>query len=185
MARYVTLSSHQEMLATAVALIVASGLAVGHVQAETVDTSAAQALAAPATAQIAKRAAEAAATPKLNEQHVTCMAKVVHHEAANQPREGQIAVAHVLVNRVKAGFGDHVCAVANQKGQFFALKAYHPDRDSHSWSQAVGVARAVLAGEVRDHSNGALFFHANWARLNGFFRTRTRVAQVEDHDFFR
>ena len=34
---------------------------------------------------------------------VECMAKVVLHEAANQPREGKIAVAQTLVNRLKAG----------------------------------------------------------------------------------
>ena len=189
MASFVTQSSHHQMLAAAAALLVASGLAIGHVQAETVNNRSVQALAAttpdPATVAASVVAAEAAAAPKLNERQVTCVAKVVHHEAANQPREGQIAVAHVLVNRVKAGFADHVCAAANQKGQFFQLKSYHPNKDSRSWAAAVDVARAVLAGEVDDPSNGALFFHANWARLDSFFRTRTRVARVEDHDFFR
>jgi spore germination cell wall hydrolase CwlJ-like protein len=175
------------MLAAAAAMSVAL-VGIGHVQAETMNnqTAAALAVTAPAPEAAAARVmAEDATTPALDERHVTCVAKVVHHEAANQPRKGQIAVAHVLVNRVKEGFADDVCAVANQPGQFFRLSRYHPDRTSAEWAEAVAVARAVLSGEARDHSNGALFFHANWARLNGFFRTRTQVARVKDHSFFR
>jgi spore germination cell wall hydrolase CwlJ-like protein len=188
MARNVTFTPRHQMLATAVAMIAALGVGIGHVQAETVNNETARALAAtpPAPEAAAARViAEETAAPKLNERHVTCVAKVVHHEAANQPRKGQIAVAHVLVNRVKKGFGDDVCDVANQPGQFFRLSRYKPNRNTAEWAEAVDVARAVLAGEVRDHSNGALFFHANWAKLNGFFRTRTKVARVEDHTFFR
>mgnify|MGYP002777803604 CR=1 FL=1 len=179
------------MLAAAAAMIAALGVGIGHVQAETVNSQTAETLAALAPAPTAAEraaaiaAAEASAIQQIDERHITCVAKVVHHEAANQPKKGQIAVAHVLVNRVKEGFGDDVCAVANQPGQFFRLNRYHPDRKSADWAQAVDVARAVLAGETRDHSNGALFFHANWAKLNGFFRTRTKVARVEDHSFFR
>jgi spore germination cell wall hydrolase CwlJ-like protein len=196
MASDVTLPPHHQMLAAAAALIVASGLAIGHVQAETVKTqtgdaqanvpAAPEAVAARVIADDAAAVAKAAEqSAALNERHVNCVAKVVHHEAANQPKTGQIAVAHVLVNRVKAGFADHVCAVANQKGQFFPLHSYHPNKDSRSWAAAVAVARDVLAGKAPDHSNGALFFHANWARLDGFFRTRTKVARVEDHSFYR
>ena len=113
------------------------------------------------------------------------MAKVVHHEAANQPRKGQIAVAQVLVNRVKQGFGDDVCDVANQPGQFFRLSRYHPDRKSPTWAAAMTVARTVLAGQARDWSRGALYFHANWAKPDGFFRGRKKLARLEDHDFYR
>jgi len=56
---------------------------------------------------------------------VECMAKVVLHEAGNQPREGKVAVAQTLVNRLKAGrFGDTICGVANQKGQFFHVASF-------------------------------------------------------------
>ncbi len=178
------------MLAAAAAVLFTSGMAIAHAS-NTPFTAAADrpivAVPAPPVQiePVAAVKAEPTAEPKLDPRAVTCIAKVVHHEAANQQRKGQIAVAHVLVNRVKAGFADHVCAVANQRGQFFPLNSYHPDKRSAEWADAVDVARDVLAGEVRDHSNGALFFHANWARLDSFFRTRTKVARLEDHDFFR
>lgn len=184
MVELVTLSPRHQTLAAASAVLLVSTLAIAHASATT--TPIANQIKAPAAVAALPADTEVfAATPPIDSRAVNCMAKVVHHEAGNQPREGKIAVAHVLMNRVKAGFADHVCAVANQRGQFFRLSAYHPDKTSAGWAQAVDVARDVLAGEVRDHSNGALFFHANWARLDGFFRTRTKVARLDDHDFYR
>lgn len=117
-----------------------------------------------------------------------CMAKVVHHEARNQPRAGQIAVAQTLLNRIKAGrFGETVCQVANQRGQFFDTAAYRPSQDSDTWANAIDVARAVLRGdaEVSGVAHGAMFFRAASHRANGFFRGRERVGAIGDHIFYR
>lgn len=117
---------------------------------------------------------------------VECMAKVVLHEAANQPREGKIAVAQTLVNRLKAGrFGDTICAVANQKGQFFHIAGFHPRRGSDGWQEAVEIAHEVLAGEADPVAPGAMFFRASYAPANAFFRKRERVATVGAHIFYR
>lgn len=116
---------------------------------------------------------------------LVCIAKVIHHEAGNQPRHGQIAVAQVLLNRVDAGFGRHVCEVANQPGQFFRLSRYKPNRRSATWAQAMDVAHRVMAGDAPDHARGALFFRAAWSRPNRFFRTRTKVVRLDDHIFYR
>jgi len=117
---------------------------------------------------------------------VECMAKVVMHEAANQPREGKVAVAQTLVNRLKAGrFGDSICAVANQKGQFFHIASFRPRRDSNGWQEAVEVAHDVLAGNADPVAPGAMYFRASYARTNAFFRTRERVAAVGAHVFYR
>jgi len=118
---------------------------------------------------------------------VECMAKVVLHEAANQPREGKIAVAQTLVNRLKAGgrFGDTICGVVNQKGQYFRISSFHPRKDSDGWQEAVEVAHDVLAGETQPVAPGAMYFRASYARTNAFFRTRERVATVGAHVFYR
>jgi spore germination cell wall hydrolase CwlJ-like protein len=169
-----------QMQAAVAAVLLASGLALGHVAAQTPEPVAVAPVATPAPP-----VADEPEPIKLNERHVNCVAKIVHHEAGNQPREGKIAVAHVLLNRVKKGFGDNVCAVAKQPGQFFRIDRYHPDRKSDGWAEAVDVARDVLAGEARDWSKGALYFHANWAKPDRFFRSRTKVARLDDHDFYR
>ena len=45
-----------------------------------------------------------------------CMAKVVHHEAANQSLKGQLAVAQLILNRVKSPlFPKSICAVVKSR----------------------------------------------------------------------
>ncbi|WP_353197887.1 cell wall hydrolase [Sandarakinorhabdus sp.] len=184
------------MLAASAAIVMTSGLALNHVAAQPspgqeadIAPPIATAAAAPQSEAAAQDAADQApepdARPRLDPRQINCIAKVVHHEAGNQPREGQIAVAHVMVNRVKRGFGDDVCDVANQPGQFFRLSRYHPNRNTAAWAAAVDVARTVLSGSTRDYSKGALYFHANWAKPDRFFRGRTKLTRLEDHDFYR
>lgn len=116
-----------------------------------------------------------------------CMAKVIMHEAANQPRSGQLAVAQLIMNRVgQERFGETVCEVVNQPGQFFRTSSYHPRRDSDRWSNAVEVAREAIEGDGEQVvQGGALFYHASYQSPNAFFRTRTRLSTVGDHIFYR
>ena len=133
-------------------------------------------------------ASEAApATASVDAKSVECMAKVVMHEAGNQPREGKIAVAQTLVNRLKAGgrFGDSICGIVNQKGQYFRIASFHPRKDSDGWQEAVEVAHDVLAGRTDPVAPGAMYFRASYAPTNAFFRTRERVATVGAHVFYR
>jgi N-acetylmuramoyl-L-alanine amidase len=117
---------------------------------------------------------------------LVCMAKVVLHEAGNQPRSGKVAVAQTLVNRLRDGrFGGSICGVANQPGQYFNLSRFNPRRDSDAWADAMDVAGDVLRGEPDAVAPGAMFFRANYAPANSFFRGRKRVAEVGAHVFYR
>lgn len=130
--------------------------------------------------------AETSARSTVSDAEIECVAKVVHHEAGNQSRDGQLAVAHVMINRSRSQlFPSDVCGVANQPRQFFNLASYNPRRDTAMWRSAMEVATAALNGESEDTSQGAMFFHAAYARPDGFFRTRKRVVQLEDHIFYR
>ncbi|MEI6486772.1 MAG: cell wall hydrolase [Sphingomonadales bacterium] len=174
----------RQIQAACAAVALTAALAISHVGFARPTEPDAPRLAAPAGPAPSQSLADTTQI-KINPRHVTCMAKVVHHEAGNQPREGKIAVAQVLLNRVRQGFGSNVCDVANQPGQFFRLSRYNPNRKSAGWAEAVAIARTVMTGDVRDVTKGALYFHANWARPNSFFRGRTKVARLEDHDFYR
>ena len=118
---------------------------------------------------------------------IECLAKVVHHEAANQSEKGQLAVAQLVMNRVEDGgrFGDSVCAVVNQRGQFFNTGSYHPDRSSGQWASAVKVSRDAIEHVSPEVMPGALFYHAAYQAPPRFFRTRQRLAVLEDHIFYR
>jgi len=115
-----------------------------------------------------------------------CMAKVVYHEAANQSRDGQLAVAQLIMNRVQSGrFPTTICGVANQRGQFFHTASYNPPEDSPRWAEAIEVSREARDGSSRDVSGGAIFYHAAYQPASAFFRTRPRVMRLGDHIFYR
>ena len=113
---------------------------------------------------------------------LTCLAKIVLHEAGNQSRTGQLAVAQVVMNRVHSGrFASTICGVAMQRGQFFNVHAYNPRHDTR-WFQALEVARQARDGNAEPVMQGALFFHAAYA---GPFRGRTRLGRIGGHIFYR
>ncbi len=129
--------------------------------------------------------ADPAATAKLDAE-LECMAKVVVHEAGNQSRRGQLAVAQLIMNRIESGrFPATACGVANQPGQFFRTASYNPPRNSPTWASAVEVAREARAGASEKVVPGALFFQAAYASTSSFFRSRQRVATLGDHIFYR
>lgn len=132
-----------------------------------------------------KEAVATSAGSKADRQ-LECMAKVVHHEAANQPRSGQLAVAQLVMNRVgQDRFGASICEVVNQPGQFFRTASYNPRRDTDRWATAIEVSRQAMAGNGDQVVPGAVFYHAASQAPNRFFRTRQRISMVGDHVFYR
>lgn len=134
----------------------------------------------PAPAPVAA-AQVADARPAPARHHVECVAKVILHEARDEPRPGRIAVAQVIRARIRDGrFAADACGVTRQRGQFFDIDAFSPPRNAH-WDDAVAVASETLAGDGPDLVPGALFFHARHKPMVG----RTRVGQIGGHVFYR
>ena len=119
--------------------------------------------------------------PRPDLRQVECIAKVIIHEAGNQPLQGRVAVAQVIRNRIKAGFGGDACAVVKQHGQFFDVDAYDPPRVGTGWAEATAIAARTLDGAGDEVAPGALFFHAAYSAMPA----RVRVAQIGDHIFYR
>ena len=142
--------------------------------------------AAPEEADVPEAPAPTPPASQVVDAELTCLAKVVVHEAGNQPRAGQLAVAQVVMNRVndpRGRFGRTICGVIMQRGQFFNVHAYNPSRTNARWRTAVEVAREARDGNSEQVMNGALFFHAAYANVN--FRGRTRVGRLAGHVFYR
>jgi spore germination cell wall hydrolase CwlJ-like protein len=113
------------------------------------------------------------------------MAKVVHHEAANQPLQGQLAVAQLILNRTTAdGFAKTICGVVNQPGQFFHIARYRAPRKDPRWATAVAIARIARDGALEPVAPGALYYHANYVKPSWMMK-RVRVAQIGAHIFYR
>ncbi|HEX8217155.1 MAG TPA: cell wall hydrolase [Allosphingosinicella sp.] len=137
--------------------------------------------AAPATAAPEPARPAAAPTAALDAE-LTCLTRVILYEAGAESRSGQLAVAQVVLNRVRSGrFPRTICGVINQRGQFSAIRSYQPRRDAR-WNRALAIARSARAGERVPSIGNALFFHA--ARVRPF-SGRTRVARLGGHVFYR
>lgn len=113
---------------------------------------------------------------------IECVAKVIVHEAGNQMRRGQIAVAQVIRTRMqKMGIAKDACRVVNQPGQFFNIGHFKPDRNSAQWHNALAIAAQTLRGEGKDVVPGAMFFRTPARPMKG----RIRLTQIEGHVFYR
>ena len=115
--------------------------------------------------------------PGIDPQQHECLALNIYHEARGEVEEGQIAVAHVTMNRVEHSyFPDTVCDVVHQarydrrgnpirhQCQFSWYCDGRSDRvrDEEAWQTAREIAFQVMTGEIEDVSNGATFYHATW-----------------------
>jgi N-acetylmuramoyl-L-alanine amidase len=116
---------------------------------------------------------------------VECMARAVYREAANQALSGQLAVAQVILNRVKSGaYPSSVCGVVDQPGQFSRGPVSPLMASAKPWSAAVAIALIAQEQRFPQIAPGALFFHAASMRP-AWSGERERVAQIGDHIFYR
>ena len=75
------------------------------------------------------------------------LAKILYLEAGNQPYEGKVAVATVIMNRVKSSsFPDSIMGVISQSGQFepYGSGKFNKTSDSTVPSECINIAYNVL-----------------------------------------
>ncbi len=122
-----------------------------------------------------------------------CLALAVYFEARGEPREGKEAVAYVVLNRAReAQFPGGVCQVVQQGGeqrpcQFGWWCDGRSDKPApgRMWESSQDVAREVLAGQVEDPTQGALYFLRVKAREPTWAERLTRLARIGGHVFYR
>jgi spore germination cell wall hydrolase CwlJ-like protein len=128
--------------------------------------------------------------PALAEENkqVQCIAESIYHEANNQPLNGKIAVANVIMNRVNSGkFPTTPCGVVNQKYgnkcQFSWVCTKSRIKDIKSYKNALNIAELVYSGS-NDVTNGAIYFHLR--KLHPSWSKRLQITVViADHVFLR
>ena len=132
---------------------------------------------------------------------VICLALNVYHEAKNQSFIGQVAVAQVVMNRVKDNrYPNNICDVVKQgltykwntsipirnKCQFSWYCDGKPDRpiNKQAWFKAKQVASIVLDGSMVDFTEGSTHYHAHYV-YPSWRKTKTKVARIDSHIFYR
>lgn len=115
-----------------------------------------------------------------------CLASAVYFESRGEPLEGQLAVAEVVLNRVRSGrFRSTICDVVTQPSQFsFVRGGRIPEapRASAAWARAVAIARIAMDDLHDVTGDDSLFFHATYVRPNW---GRPRIARIGNHIFYR
>jgi len=121
-------------------------------------------------------------------EQMRCLAGAVYFEARGEPLAGQLAVAQVIINRTEDGrFPRSYCGVVAQPGQFSFMRGRRMPairEGSAAWERAVAVAHIADKGLWESEAGRAVFFHARYVKP-GWTRTKTRLAQIDTHIFYR
>lgn len=122
-----------------------------------------------------------------------CLALNIYHEARGESREGRVAVAQVVLNRVRdRRFPNDICTVVKQ-GPLPPRRDCHfswwcdgrSDRpaDLQAWAESKAIAEDVLAGRDGDPTGGALWYHAE--TVSPKWRTAlVPAAKIGRHEFY-
>ena len=115
-----------------------------------------------------------------NESETYLLGRLVHGEARGEPYVGKVAVAAVVLNRVKSpSFPNTISGVIYQSGAFDAVSDGQinltPDEDS------LRAARDALNGW--DPTGGCLYYYNPATATNGWIWSRTVQLSIGKHNF--
>jgi spore germination cell wall hydrolase CwlJ-like protein len=140
---------------------------------------------APVTAESLAALVAATPPPADMDPELRCLAGTVYFESRGESLVGQLAVAHVVINRAQSGrFPKSLCGVVHQRSQFsFVRGGKMPAiREGAQWNNAIAIAQIARDGSWKNHAPGALFFHARYVSPGW---RKTRIAQIDNHIFYR
>lgn len=121
-----------------------------------------------------------AKTHNMSENDIRLMANAVYGEARGEPYEGQVAVAAVILNRVKSpNFPDTVSGVIFQPGAFTAVA------DGQIWLTPNETARKAVIDAINgwDPTGGCLYYFNPATATSKWIWTRPQVKQIGKHIF--
>ncbi|SEP83375.1 Cell Wall Hydrolase [Devosia sp. YR412] len=129
-----------------------------------------------------------------NEKELWCLATAVYFEARGESYRGQVAVAQVVLNRVKDHrYPDTICGVVfqNQSRRNSCQFSFACDgipeviNDSKSWAQAQDIAQRFTAGELYlTEVADATHYHATYVSP-AWAPRMTKVTQIGLHVFYK
>ena len=130
--------------------------------------------------------AVAAQSGAVDDEHLRCLASAVYFESQGEPLAGQLAVAQVILNRIRSGrYAADACGVIRQRGQFgFVRGGAIPvvDATRSAFRTAVAVAKVAMTRAWQTSAAAeALFFNGVRAARVG----SRRIATIGNHAFYR
>ncbi len=135
---------------------------------------------------------------KLADGERLCLAQAIYHEARGESREGQLAVANVIINRAMSKkYPSTICGVVFQnadKGRYKCQFTFACDgrsdmgRERNAWNRSIKMAEDAFYEFQRGERpgvvpNSVLFYHTT-AVAPKWSRTFNRVAAIGSHVFY-
>jgi spore germination cell wall hydrolase CwlJ-like protein len=166
---------------------------------ESVDVTAQPKLtAAVLTAYAAESFQPTAKKVKLAEGEKLCLAQAIYHEARGESREGQLAVANVIINRAMSKkYPSTICGVVFQnadRGRYKCQFTFACDgrsdmgRERGAWNRSIKMAEDAFYEFQKGERpgvvpNSVLFYHTT-AVAPRWSHTFNRVAAIGSHVFY-
>ncbi|MGO8951985.1 MAG: cell wall hydrolase [Rhodomicrobium sp.] len=123
-----------------------------------------------------------------------CMATAIYFEARDEPVKGQLAVAQVIMNRIRSPFYPKtICGVVyqgerNRHGCQFSFTCTgkrNSVKEKPEWATAVKLAKQVIAGEVwLDEVGYATHYHATYVHPP-WRHELIQITQIGGHIFYK
>ncbi len=119
------------------------------------------------------------------------LACLVHSEAGTQSYEGKLAVANIVLNRVKSSkYGGSIKSVIYQPGQFSVAKSgslakqlsNYDNYSSNSQQLSIKAAKAALEGS--NNIGSRLYFHSYKAAVRKGYDKKETSVKLGDHLFW-
>ena len=133
-----------------------------------------------------------AQNPAEQDRAVRCLTDAIYYEAANEPIQGQRAVAQVVVNRVRdKHFPKSVCGVVyegweRRTGCQFSFVCDGSIRrrraDPAAWERLRPIAAAALNGAIVPEVGTATHYYATYVRPN-WLRSVAQITEIGKHVF--
>lgn len=130
---------------------------------------------------------------QVDQKSLQCLAQALYFEARGESRDGQVAVAEVILNRVDSRrYPATVCSVVRQGAKkrnacqfsFACDGRAEKIHNRAAYSRATDIARSMLAGKDRDLTGGATHFHTT-AVSPSWSRKLKRTTKIGSHIFYR
>lgn len=123
---------------------------------------------------------------------ITCLARAIYWEANRKDNAEMEAIAHVVMNRLgHKGFPNTVCGVVKQGHEQGACQFswWCDDRADDAWevepySHAKAIAGKALNRQLKDTTDGAMYFHnrkiaPNWST------EYVKTVEIGEHVFYK
>jgi spore germination cell wall hydrolase CwlJ-like protein len=114
--------------------------------------------------------------------NIACMSQAIYHEARGESKLGKIAVGHVILNRIKQGYGSNPCEIVATKNQFSWYGKQFSIKEEIIWKDCLRLSKDILDNKTLDPTLGSIFFHERNSRPKWKYK---KVTVIGRHIFYK